>query len=247
MAEQLSTVATDIIRGMILRAELIAGTQLYEIQLSEQLNMSRTPIREALTILAQEALLEPAPKRGYKVRAFTGKEIQDAINVRAVLEGYACRALAEGEFKRGYRQKIDSILDDSENLISNGEFTGDKIDEWMRLNYDFHFTMVKATENDVLISLADSAQKIPLASASEAHWYQYNDSFYRRAVQGHYDHQGILSAVTSGQAYRGEALMREHLYAASEFILRYVGIDDVGNSQFPSEPSELARLLPVIK
>src|SRR5512144_419492 len=83
------------LRELILSGELQAGQRVAEIPVSERLGVSRTPVREALTVLAQEGLLDVAGKRGYQVKAFSAKDIADAVDVRGVLEGTAARLVAE--------------------------------------------------------------------------------------------------------------------------------------------------------
>src|SRR6476620_6160473 len=58
------------LREMILSGELISGTRLHEVPLSENLQVSRTPVRDALSVLAHEGLLEYRPNRGYVVKRF---------------------------------------------------------------------------------------------------------------------------------------------------------------------------------
>src|SRR5512139_3856426 len=83
------------IREMILRGKLAPGQRVAEAPLAEMLGMSRTPVRQALPLLAQEGLLMEHETRGYVVRAFTAADIIDAIDVRAALEGMAARRVAE--------------------------------------------------------------------------------------------------------------------------------------------------------
>ncbi len=83
------------IREMILRNELPPGSRVAEAPLADRLGMSRTPVRQALPLLAQEGLLTEHETRGYAVRAFTAADISDAIDLRSVLEGLAARRVAE--------------------------------------------------------------------------------------------------------------------------------------------------------
>jgi GntR family transcriptional regulator of vanillate catabolism len=73
------------IREMVLRGELLPGQRVAQAPLAELLGMSRTPVRQALPLLAQEGLLSERETRGYVVRAFTGADIVDAIDLRSVL------------------------------------------------------------------------------------------------------------------------------------------------------------------
>src|ERR1700743_844041 len=87
--------ATVSIREMILRGQLKPGQRVTEIMLAELLGMSRTPVRQALPVLAREGLLVESGGRGYLVRTFTRSDILDAIDLRGVLEGFAVRRIAE--------------------------------------------------------------------------------------------------------------------------------------------------------
>src|ERR1700733_1387764 len=91
---QQQTVA-DKLREMILRGTYVGGDRLLEVSLSEQLDVSRTPIREAPITLADEGLVDYRPKRGYVVRSFSLDDIMNAYVVREALEGLAVRLLAE--------------------------------------------------------------------------------------------------------------------------------------------------------
>ena len=75
------------IREMILQGELSPGQRVREVELASKLGVSRTPVRESLPILAREGVLTQLDTRGFVVRAFTAREIMDAIDVRGVLEG----------------------------------------------------------------------------------------------------------------------------------------------------------------
>src|SRR6267143_1799346 len=74
---------------------LMPGQRVAEAPLAERLGMSRTPVRQALPLLAQEGLLMEHETRGFVVRAFTEADIVDSIDLRGLLEGYAVRRLAE--------------------------------------------------------------------------------------------------------------------------------------------------------
>src|SRR5215813_12762036 len=88
------------IREMILRGQLTSGRRVAEAPLAEMLGMSRTPVRQALPVLAQEGLLAEHETRGYVVRGFTTADILDAIDLRGVLEGLAARRVAERGISR---------------------------------------------------------------------------------------------------------------------------------------------------
>src|SRR5256886_5524923 len=88
------------IREMILRGELGPGERVAEAPRAELLGMSRTPVRQALPVLAQEGLLAEHQTRGYVVRGFSTADVLDAIDLRGVLEGLAARRVAERSEER---------------------------------------------------------------------------------------------------------------------------------------------------
>src|SRR5437588_13112491 len=92
-----STKADDIalvIEEAIVAGELEPGTVLRQEQLSEQFNVSRTPIREALRRLAALGLVSFVPNRGVRVRTITREELHEAFMVRAELDALATEAAA---------------------------------------------------------------------------------------------------------------------------------------------------------
>ncbi|MDP3168345.1 MAG: GntR family transcriptional regulator, partial [Hydrogenophaga sp.] len=83
------------LRELILSGELAGGTRIAELAIVERIGVSRTPIRAALMRLEQEGLLEALPNGGYAVKAFSERDIADAIELRGTLEGLLVRLAAE--------------------------------------------------------------------------------------------------------------------------------------------------------
>jgi DNA-binding GntR family transcriptional regulator len=97
--------ARDLLRRQIIEGSLRPRERLIAADLADRLQVSRTPVREALYLLASEGLVVPA-KRGFAVREFTPSEIKEIYEVRAALEGMAARLAAE----RGTREAIEAVL-----------------------------------------------------------------------------------------------------------------------------------------
>jgi GntR family transcriptional regulator of vanillate catabolism len=83
------------LRDFILSGELKPGDRISELPLVDRLGVSRTPIRMALVRLEEEGLLAAIPSGGFAVKAFSERDIYDAIEVRGALEGLAARLAAE--------------------------------------------------------------------------------------------------------------------------------------------------------
>ena len=106
--------ATARLREEILRGGITSDSALQEKQLCERFGISRTPVRTALNTLAQEGLLDYVPQKGYRVRKFDATLVGEAYELRATLEGMACRLLAE----RGLDDSTAALLNE---CIAAGE------------------------------------------------------------------------------------------------------------------------------
>ena len=220
------------LRDMIMRGEFVAGFHLQEVPLAERMGVSRTPIREALNMLAKEGLLEPGPKRGYKIRTFTIGEIVEAYEVRATLEGTACRLLAETGLPEDVAARLQDSLEFGDRLIGRGMFTSAEHDPWLEMNNTIHSLLVSATRNAMLAQCVEQTQRVPLASARHVHWYRVDKENYELAQSAHRDHHGIVDAILRRQAGRAEARMREHIHFSQELVREHfknqaVGFDTV--------------------
>lgn len=216
------------LRDMIMRGEFAAGFHLQEIPLAERMGVSRTPIREALNMLAKEGLLEPGPKRGYKIRTFSIEEIVAAYEVRATLEGTACRLLAETGVPEETVKKLRESLEFGDRLIERGMFTAAEHDPWLEMNNTIHTLLVKATRNTMLALCVEQTQRVPLASARHVHWYRFDKENYELARSAHRDHHGIIDAIIRRQGARAEARMREHIYFSQALVREHFKHQKVG-------------------
>ncbi|HEY5294428.1 MAG TPA: GntR family transcriptional regulator, partial [Gaiellaceae bacterium] len=94
-SESQTTKATLGLRELIFEGAFAKGERVAEVELSDRLQVSRTPLRTALMRLAHEGLLEPLPGGGFVVASFARGDVVDAIELRGVLEGTAARLAAE--------------------------------------------------------------------------------------------------------------------------------------------------------
>lgn len=204
---------TDRLRAMILEGELPPGEHLQEIPLAQRMGVSRTPVRTALSVLGQEGLLDYRPKRGHVVRRFSVEEIIDGYEVRAMLEGMACRIAAE----RGLSPQAEQLLRDAaargDEILSVGQLTDEGFEKWRDLNEVFHTEILTATRNRSLIEATARTLNMPFVSARTIHW----DDFEAIKRSHDYHHQ-ILAAILKGQGVRAESLMREHIYQGIDIV-----------------------------
>jgi GntR family transcriptional regulator, vanillate catabolism transcriptional regulator len=203
------------LREMILRGELRGGGRVAEIPVAERLGVSRTPVREALTVLAQEGLLEIAGKRGYRVVEFGAKEIEDAVDLRGILEGTAARLVAEMGPPDELLQTLEACLASGTKIVGNARYGVDDDVRWSEMNGRFHRAIVEASANRALQTALALNNKLPFASAQAV---LGGEGRTKRVAKRHRevmqlaqtDHEQIVSALRKRQGARVEALMREH-------------------------------------
>lgn len=119
--------------------------KLDERQLAEQLGVSRTPVREALTRLEQEGLIKTVPRRGAFVVRKTRRQIIEIIQVWAALEGMAARLAAERASDEEIRQLHSEFV-----TVSSSDVASANIDEYSEQNIQFHQRIVKLGQSDLL-------------------------------------------------------------------------------------------------
>ena len=148
----LHDVVVTRLRDMIIEGQLLAGNRVHEGDLCQQLGISRTPLREALKVLAMEGLVELNPGRGATVRKLTAKDIQDMLSVLSVLENLAGRLtcqMATDEDIREVRRLHDEML--------SFYAAGDSLPYFKR-NQQIHSLLITLSGNESLALVHDLLQ-----------------------------------------------------------------------------------------
>lgn len=207
------------IREMILRGELGPTQRVAEAPLADLLGMSRTPVRQALPLLAQEGLLIEHETRGYVVRAFTGEDIIDAIEVRAVLEGVAARRVAERGASRALIRELRDCLNDGDAIMRKRAIVESDEAVYAEMNARFHSLILDAADSAILSDAIERNNRIPFAGPQALAFDRSNlDQMYDMLHYAHRQHHGIVDALERGESARAEALMSEHAHAVKQSI-----------------------------
>ncbi|HYL24900.1 MAG TPA: GntR family transcriptional regulator [Burkholderiales bacterium] len=209
------------LRGMILQGELPPGQRLAEIPLASRLGVSRTPIRRALAMLAQEGLVTESESRGYLVREFSLQEVLDAIDLRGVLEGHAARLVAERGASRGLIRELTHCLERGDALFRKQELgRGDEL-RYAEMNERFHKLIADAAGHMPLSRALSLNDRVPFASAEAAAFASEKSSMkdsFDLLKYAHRQHHYIVQALERGEGARVEALMREHTMPVKEHV-----------------------------
>ena len=237
------------LREMIASGELAPGQRVVEIPVAERLGVSRTPVRQALGILAKEGLLAGAGKRGYVVRSFTLKDIIDAIELRGALEGMAARLVAEAGMTEALAADLEACLAEGEAIAQARQFGGRDDARWADMNDRFHRLIVTASANRALIDALALNDLLPFASAKSV---LGGDAEQPALVRKHHEilqhaqfqHRAVMDALRRGEGARAEALMREHALAARDNVIVFrAAIPPLGRGPRPVETTEAPTLI----
>jgi DNA-binding GntR family transcriptional regulator len=201
------------LRACILTGAYGPDERLIEEQLAERLGVSRTPVRQALTMLEAEGLVEIAPNRGATVCSFSIEDVWDIYDLRAVLEGHAARRAAGG-IERRELELLRELASEMEGLPGQFDDHEEEIRALVALNQEFHGTIVEASRNRRLERLINRTVEIPLMFKA-FFWYTPHE----RTISNLY-HRQILEALENGDADRAEIIMREHVYEGRDFVIR---------------------------
>lgn len=198
------------LRQRIISGGITGGTRLYEVALAEDLQISRTPVREAMSRLAEEGLLERVSGGGFTVRSFTVADVIDAIEVRGVLEGTAARLAAERGVTDDQMRPIRKLVSSLDDCV--GKRPEDvRFDEYSEMNAIFHDELALLSRSDLLIRELNRAKSLPFASPSA---FLPNETdiiaFRLSLVIAQNQHRMIVSAIENREGARVESIVREH-------------------------------------
>ncbi len=199
------------LRDLILSGDLKPGDRISELSVVERLGISRTPIRMALVRLEEEGLLEAIPSGGFAVKAFSERDIHDAIEMRGTLEGFAARLAAERGVRNPVLVEMKERLAQLDDLVDKPSLNVDDFSQYVGLNGRFHALLIDAADSPVLTRQIDRALNLPFASPSGFVMVQAMLPEARQILTIAQDHHRcVVRAIEEREGARAEALMREH-------------------------------------
>jgi DNA-binding GntR family transcriptional regulator len=208
--QPLHELAVDRLRNVIVQGELAPGERLNERLLCERLGISRTPLREAIKLLATEGLVRLLPNRGAQVAPLEARRLTETLQVMGAMEALAgelaCRQ-ASGAAIGEIRSLHDEML---------AKYAGRDLAGYFRCNQAIHLKIVEAGGNAVLASTyrqlnANVLRARYMANLSQDRW----DAAVR-------EHEAIIDALEARDAPRLTRLLREHLALKLAAVLNAV-------------------------
>src|SRR5215470_12899864 len=207
------------IREMILQGKLCAGQRVAEAPLAERLGMSRTPVRQALPVLAQEGLLVEHESRGYVVKQISSSDIQDAIDLRGLMEGLAARRVAERGASRTLCTALRVCLSDGDRIFGKGHIEESDEALYADMNARFHDLIVREAHSPMIEQALERNARIPFVGPQALAFEKSSPGrMYDLLWYAHRQHHVIVAALERGESARVEALMREHVNPVKESL-----------------------------
>lgn len=208
----LRTLAYDFLKRAITGMDIygqIEEIRLDERQLSQKLGVSRTPIREALTLLEQEGFVRAVPRRGIYVVRKSKKEIIEIIMVWAALESMAARLAA----KHATDEQLQELADMFQ--VFKDEPPSDHLNEYSEANIKFHQQIIKLSGCDLIVEMTQNLF-IHVRAIRTVSLRQDN-----RAAQSINDHMRISAALTARDGDLASKLVREHTMGLAAHVEKH--------------------------
>jgi DNA-binding GntR family transcriptional regulator len=203
--------ALATLRDLIMGGELAPGARLGEVELAERLGVSRTPVREALSRLAAEGLVEIAPNRGARVATWTVAELEGVFDLRSVLEPQ----LTAHAVPNATAADVDE-LDDLARRMHEVGTPGPRqdLDALVPLNRAFHDRLVALAAHPTLATALAAAIHPPIVRRN---FLTYDEASLRRSLAHHGE---IVAALRAGDPEWARAVMTSHIANARAVMVQ---------------------------
>jgi DNA-binding GntR family transcriptional regulator len=207
----LREIVFEAIREAIINSTLKPGERLMEIQLAEEMGVSRTPVREAIRKLELEGFVVMIPRKGAYVAGLSMKDIADVFEIRAALEGLAA-ALAAERITEEELEELERLLVKIGECIQSND-----LNAVIEKDTEFHDVLFRATRNERLVqivsNLREQIQRYRTASLS-------SPGRMKLALE---EHKQIVEALSERDVEKAQQLAREHIENAENSMLEVFG------------------------
>jgi DNA-binding GntR family transcriptional regulator len=209
-SKRLSENLAYVIRKAILSGVLKEGTPIRERTLAEELNVSRTPVREALFVLQGEGLITLNHNRSGCVAHFSREDIANIYKLRAMLEGFT----AESAAKNHDEVKIERIRE-ALARYKDLEPTSSALEQ-AQADLEFHEAICAAAASQMLMTITRQVLAVTITHRSR---YAYTPEQLHLAQT---QHESIFNAIESGDYALAQWLMSNHVGKSSELAMQHI-------------------------
>lgn len=195
------------LKDLIQQGVLPMGSRLNEKSLSEQMGVSRTPLREAIVKLCEDGLVELRPRRGAIVATYRERDVNEIYDVRKAVEGLAARLVIEHASDEEI-QELQEIVDYGRRLLQ-----ADDGDGHVHQDQRFHQGLIRLSRNSRLVPI--EAQLRAQVQAIRAMVAQKPGRMYQAADE----HDAIIAALRGRDASAAVLLLEEHIESVKRDVI----------------------------
>jgi len=197
----------ESLKEAIIRGEVAPGDRLVEIRLADAMDISRTPVREAIHKLEREGLLRKLPKGGFTVMNLSREDIKETFGIRCVLESYAAR-LAAQNYSEEELLPLEEKISEFQQFLDKG-----RLDELPRVNTEFH---------SLFYALSRSPKLIKMINDLRDQIYRFRKILLKKdkwAETSNQDHMKMLNAIREKDVNLVERVVKQHIARGQRIVL----------------------------
>ena len=204
----MAEVAYKALRSAIINGDLKPGQRLVEQKLSDKMQVSRVPVREAIKKLEQYGFVQRLPIRGIIVKKISEADVYEAFGIRAALESYAACQATE-HIDKEMIAALETILAAARKAVEDG-----KLEKLLELNAQFHEMVYKAAKSEMLYRLVSAF----LDFVARYHRPLLNSA--SRASASIEGHKAMVDAMRRGDKEEVERIVKAHILEGRDIILQ---------------------------
>lgn len=199
------------LRDLVLSGAIKPGERLSELALVGRIGVSRTPVRAALVRLAEEGLVESIPSGGFVVRAFSDRDVLEALEIRGTMEGLAVRLAAERGVPSTALAPLRDLVSRLDVVVAAAPHQQTAFADYVDLNARFHREVVALADSRLVERQLERVMTLPFASPSAFVQAQSEAPEALQILRVAQDqHRCIVEAIEAREGARAEALTKEH-------------------------------------
>ncbi len=219
----LREIVFEALRELIINGQIKAGERLMEVQLAEEMGVSRTPVREAIRKLELEGLVVMIPRKGAYVSDLSTKDVADVFEIRAALEalaaGLACERITEEEL-----EELERLLLQVAKCVK-----AENLEELVEADTQFHDVVYRASRNKRLVqiisNLREKIQRFRAISMGTA-------GRMRETLE---EHRQMVAAITERNVELARRVAREHIENSENKVMEAIRDDSFSEDGHQTE------------
>ena len=186
---------------------LLPGARIIQEQIAQELGVSRQPVQQALLLLRNQGVLRDAAGRGLIVAPLDADYVRNMYDMRAVIEGLACRKAAEINASQA-AERGPALIANGRKAVQSGS-----VARMIAADLAFHQFIYALSENPLV------------APVMETHWTYTQRVMGEVLMQGEKprdiwnQHEAMLQAIAAGAADQAEGIARQHILQAADFMV----------------------------